>query len=109
MTLSGKADRSEGVMHGLVKWLIYFRCHELGNNAFIEYNTEGCGIIDCMDFSNQLAYEVQKVTSKKILAEKTEKYLKHAIIRDIIFVDLKKFDIDMSAKEIYEKIKEIVV
>jgi len=110
ITLKGKFDKSESLLHGVVKFIVYARCKELGHEAELEFNTEGpIGIIDCIDFSTRLAYEVQKITNKKMIIAKTKQYLRYAEIDDVIFINLKNFDLDMSIYEIYEEIKKIVV
>lgn len=101
--------KDETLEHFTLKCLIYKRIKELGHKGYCEYHHEGIGILDCIDFTTGLIYEVQKNMGADIMKAKVEKYLKIAGIRDVIFVPVERFRLSSPVRYWYQKIKEIVV
>ena len=102
--------KNESMKHFVLKCMIYKRIKELNHRGNCEFDTEGVGIFDAVDWTTGLVYEVWgNQPSRFTIASKLRKYLKYAGIKDVIFVNAYMFSKRASFTNWYEKIKEMVV
>ncbi len=102
--------KAETLRHFILKCLIYKRLKELGRKANCEYEHEGLGVLDAVDWSSGLAFEViESSLSTNQLESKQERYLKISGVNDIIFVKTSRFKLQDSIEAWYSIIKELVV
>ena len=102
--------KAESLLHFTLKCLIYKRLKELGRKANAEFDTEGHGIFDAVDWSSGFVFEVIKGTlSKKQIQSKLRRYLKTSGIRDVIFIYTKDYSMEESLESCYKRVCEKVV
>lgn len=96
--------------HFVIECMLYKRIKELGHKGNCEFDTEGLGIFDAVDWDSGLVYEVlPREPSPFSRQAKLNKYLKYGGIRDVIFVNAYTFSKRASFAHWYDKIKELVV
>ncbi len=102
--------KAETLKHYSLKFLINKRLHELQHKAVIEFEFEGIGVIDVLDYTTGLAYEVtESRVSNSVINDKTERYLRISGIRDVIFINGHDYSIDWPLTIIYKKLCEVLV
>ena len=102
--------KAETLKHFIIKCMIYKRICELGHKGNVEYDTEGLGIFDVVDWDSGLVYEVWgNQPSKGAVNVKLMKYTKYGGIRDVISVNAYTFSKRSSVAHWYEQIKEMIV
>ena len=102
--------KAETLRHYIVKCLIYKRLKELGRKANCEYDTEGLGILDDVDWTEGYVFEVIEGTlSKKAINSKLERYLKISGIIDVIFIYTDVFSLTDSIEVWYNTIKDLIL
>lgn len=102
--------KAETLRHYIVKCLIYKRLKELGRKANCEFDTEGLGILDDVDWTSGLVFEViESRLPKKAIKSKLERYLKIGGIRDVIFIYSSNFALTDSIEVWYKEVCKLVV
>lgn len=108
MTLHGKTDKRETIIHYIVKCLIYYECKKKGRNVVMEHKA-GNNIYDVFDMSNGIVYEPIQPCNNKVKQAKWDKYRLHASVSEVLCIDLKRFNENMTLRDISEIVKEEVV
>jgi len=102
--------KAESLRHFILKCLIYKRLKELGRKANAEFDTEGLGILDAVDWTQGLVFEVLEGTlTVSQLNTKVSHYLKIGGINDVIVIYTSKFSLKDSIEVWYNTIKGLVV
>jgi len=99
--------KAETKHHSVLKHVLASVLEKQGHEIVIEQMLGiKSGIIDVMDWTDGLAYEIQSGKIKKQEAEKLEKYLKYTGIKDVIFIYTKDFPLELPCTKLYKLIQE---
>jgi len=93
------------MLHSVIKHLLCSILERAGHKVSIEFNNKMGDIYDVVDWTDGLVYEVQSSKSKKIEADKLERYLTYEGIDDVIFIYTKDYHIQQALFLTYSLLK----
>ena len=108
MTFSGITDCHETDKHSIIKFLIYRRIKQLKHKGDIEYNAGDGNIFDAVDWTTGIVYEPIKPFNINKIIEKTNRYILVSGVKDMIPVDIERYDLTETVQEWIDRVKEIV-
>ena len=98
--------RAESVGHSLLKFIIASILERQGHKVHLEVECPDGSIIDVFDETDGIAYEIQTNKQYMIEKKKTEKYLKWALVNDVIFIYTKNYPVNrITNSKSYKKLR----
>ena len=85
--------RAETAGHSLLKFIIASLLERQGHKVHLEAECPDGSIVDIFD-ENGTVYEIQSKKQPKIEKQKLDKYMKWALVNDVIFIYTTKFPVN---------------
>lgn len=85
--------KKETIKHFLYKCAVYKILVEKGNDAKMEFDTHGHGVVDVFDRTEGIAYEIESNPTKDKSTQKLFEYKLYAEIKDVVIIPIQRPEI----------------
>jgi len=101
--------KAELISHSILKHITASILVKEGHKCGIEIEFFGLGIVDVIDWTDGIVYEIQPKKNRSAEADKVKRYTSNAEVKDVIFIYYRDYPLNMTVSTLYKKLKRKLV